>query len=435
MYQRLSPKLHFNPTNFQHYIKAQQGTNFILLHFWFHTLIILLHQPTLLHSFEGRIQQLFPDSRELSMSSAKTIADIIAFAELIDVKSIVGNPFTSQPIYIAARAFLAEAAAHASQPASRGTTPPTEDEKPHRPSQDTTGRSKANKSGKSSLLHTAANTNYQRCYKALKVLDSYWAGCRYILTALDQMSKGLMDPLLFTSEDVDEMPSTVPSFTTPGWRRSTAHRASMGAPLETPKLTRWQGSKDSNQEIWSPVMNPSQAIGWSMTGTANSPAPNVSFLYPNRESDPSSKDTMASTRTARVEQRSEYLPARWNAERPAHIQNQQSQSSVMMPPPMIPSDTSSTADSDLLLSMQSPYGPGNSVYQQQPPIPQSYDFGNSPNFVDMPLISQDVDMSNNFAFPGVGGDVIPWLEYLPQDVMSYFGEPPGETTGPGPPNT
>ncbi|RMD42566.1 hypothetical protein DV735_g2548, partial [Chaetothyriales sp. CBS 134920] len=59
IYQRLSPKLHFNATNFQHYVKAEQ---------------------------------------ELSISSAKTIADILAFAELIDVKSFIGNPFTSQPI-------------------------------------------------------------------------------------------------------------------------------------------------------------------------------------------------------------------------------------------------------------------------------------------------------------------------------------------------
>ncbi|RMZ78275.1 hypothetical protein DV737_g3951, partial [Chaetothyriales sp. CBS 132003] len=55
IYQRLSHKLHFNATNLQHYVKAEQGTNFILLHFWFHTLITLLHQPTLFHSFRGRI--------------------------------------------------------------------------------------------------------------------------------------------------------------------------------------------------------------------------------------------------------------------------------------------------------------------------------------------------------------------------------------------
>lgn len=94
IYQGLSPKLHFNAINFQHYVKARQGTNFILLHIWFHTLIVLLHQPTLLKTFEGEIHQLLPNSRELSMSSAKTIADILAFSELIDAKSGLGNPFT-----------------------------------------------------------------------------------------------------------------------------------------------------------------------------------------------------------------------------------------------------------------------------------------------------------------------------------------------------
>jgi hypothetical protein len=60
------------------------------------------------------------------MSSAKTIADILVLTELLDVKSFIGNPFTSQPMYIAARAFLAEAAAHSSQPPSRGRSPSNE---------------------------------------------------------------------------------------------------------------------------------------------------------------------------------------------------------------------------------------------------------------------------------------------------------------------
>lgn len=65
IYQRLSPNLHFSALNFQHCFKRSQVTNFILLHFWFHTLIVLVHQPTLLNSFGGRIQQLFPNSTEL----------------------------------------------------------------------------------------------------------------------------------------------------------------------------------------------------------------------------------------------------------------------------------------------------------------------------------------------------------------------------------
>lgn len=94
IYQGLSPKLHFNAVNFQHYVKIKQGTNFLLLHCWFHTLIVLLHQPTLLKTFEGSAHHLSSNSRELSMSSAKTVADILAFTDLIDAKTGVGNPFT-----------------------------------------------------------------------------------------------------------------------------------------------------------------------------------------------------------------------------------------------------------------------------------------------------------------------------------------------------
>jgi hypothetical protein len=94
IYQGLSPKLHFNAVNFQHYVKINQGTNFLLLHCWFHTLIVLLHQPTLLKTFEGSVDHLSSNSRELSMSSAKTVADILAFTDLIDARTGVGNPFT-----------------------------------------------------------------------------------------------------------------------------------------------------------------------------------------------------------------------------------------------------------------------------------------------------------------------------------------------------
>lgn len=94
IYQNLSPRLHFNALNFQHYVKLNQGTNFLLLHCWFHTCIVLLHQPTLLKTFEGNAQPLSTNSRDLSMSSAKTVADILAFTDLIDTKTGAGNPFT-----------------------------------------------------------------------------------------------------------------------------------------------------------------------------------------------------------------------------------------------------------------------------------------------------------------------------------------------------
>ncbi|KIX07999.1 uncharacterized protein Z518_02653 [Rhinocladiella mackenziei CBS 650.93] len=477
IYQRLSPKLHFNATNFQHYVKAGHGTNFILLHFWFHTLIVLVHQPTLLHSFEGRIQQLFPDSRELSMSSAKTIADILAFAELIDVKSFIGNPFTSQPMYVAACAFLAEAAAHTSQPPSRTTSPPPNGHpsrtKPEAISEKAYSEQKA-ASARHTLLATAANQNYQRCYKALKTLDSYWAGCRYILTALDQKSKGLMDPLLFTAEDIDgEMPSTEPSFTTPGWRRSTTLAASLG--VYGNAFSRLRSLKGLGEGMsFSPKMDLSQAIGWSLTGTANSPAPNISFLYPNTGSENGTVSPKSKEREAAAGNR--HIPTDIQAHNislqniqtnsPKFDQLSQSYHSTMPPPSnrlsSLPYDPVSTAEADLLLGLHSPYAtsstnqsailPGSGQQtsnafefptQQTPPhpapanLPQQFLDAQNQNLNNMLIESQDIDMNGqqlNFHFPG--GDMIPWLEYLPQDVLDYFGDPQGdggEILQPGPP--
>ena len=484
IYQRLSPRLHFNATNFQHYVKAEQGTNFILLHFWFHTLIILLHQPTLLHSFESKIQSLFPDSKELSMSSAKTIADILAFAELIDVKSFIGNPFTSQPMYVAACAFLAEAAQHASQPPSRASTPPPLDGN-GKTSASATARDKAAAANaKYTLLASAANQNYQRCYKALKTLDSYWAGCRYILTALDQKMKGLMSPLLYTSEDVDgPMPSTELSFTTPGWRRSTSHSASMGASA----LNKFRAMRGSQVDAWSPT-NWSQAIGWSLSGTTNSPQPNLSFLYPTTSPQNTGKMSPVTDSTPHMLTEPHTANQHPNPQNSYLAQNHTppsypSPSGSMMPPPSrnrlpsnsLPFDPVSTAEADLLLGLHSPYSVGSGSQPQVAPTSdpnqqmnaaQNFDYppppaqapqhqhqmgppndfqktfmdNQPPNYSDMLIESQDVDMTgtHNFSFPG--SDMIPWLEYLPQDVLSYFGDPNdvgnvdmSAGPGPGPP--
>ncbi|KIV97321.1 hypothetical protein PV10_01083 [Exophiala mesophila] len=463
IYQRLSPKLHFNATNYQHYVKAGHGTNFILLHFWFHTLIMLVHQPTLLHSFEGRIQQLFPDSRELSMSSAKTIADILAFAELIDVNSFIGNPFTSQPMYVAACAFLAEAALHTSQPSSRATSPPGNGNDAHVKQKQLSENARSEQraaSARHTLLATAANQNYQRCYKALKTLDSYWAGCRYILTALDQKAKGLMDPILFTAEDLDgEMPSTEPSFTTPGWRRGTSLAASMGA--YGPSPNRFPAFKSFEEGVsFSPKMDLSQAIGWSLTGTANSPAPNLSVLYPNSGVDGVEKATneFASNHRRQFRVDSTRLPSQDSVPTQGHIAAPMDALAYQQAMPQrrrmssLPYDPVSTAEADLLLGLHSPYGtssshpsvvmpPGNSQVQagtgfdystpQSVPQPghvqqqqQNLFQFNDHDFDSMFVETQDINMGDqNLNLNFSGGDMIPWLEYLPQDVLNYFGEP------------
>lgn len=409
---------------------------------------MLLHQPTLMHSFEGPIQQLLPNSRELSMSSAKTIADILAFAELIDPRSFVGNPFTSQPIYIAACAFLKETAAHTSQPSSRGTSPPRPTSKTGtiQAAKDSRSSSKAKTGPKHSLLASAANQNYQRCYKALQQLETYWAGIKYILVALDQKAKGIWDPETFTEQDFESTRPRSAQDMIPNWRRKLPLTAPspgrLGDLLSPPTLDSVPGS---------PQLEATKPIGWSLTGTTNSPSSNVTFMYQNKKGEPVQQapssplppgtmiydpirgslpeSTSGSTATSN---------SRFSSY--SHAQPRRHNYQSMAPPTSkypTPSDAASRSDAEMLLGLQhSPFpntpgsrssfdSPGNPTLDTGSP---SYGYPNSswnmaaaPNSFmglggvgDMMMESQDIDMST------MGGEMMPWLEYLPQDVLSYF---------------
>ncbi|KAG6010941.1 hypothetical protein E4U21_002611 [Claviceps maximensis] len=254
MYKSWDYRLQFNVSNFKAYLSLGQGTTFILLHFWFHALFIVLHQPTLLTPF-GELKtehQLLPDSRELSMSSAKTICDILSFADLIDPISFIGNPFTSQPIYIAACAFLMESSANAStSPSREGTPPSTSNPNVKRPPDQ---RNNSNfKHSRHSLLASAANQNYQRCYNSLQQMHAYWGGVKYILTALDQKAKGIWDCETYTSEEYE----------------------STKMPPIQPGIAGDFGHLGQN----SPKIGAAPPIAWSLAGTANSPSSNLTLMY------------------------------------------------------------------------------------------------------------------------------------------------------------
>lgn len=245
-HQSLDNRLEFNAGNFRAYTTAGKATTFILLHLWFHALIVILHQPTLLAPLASLSpsHQLLPNSRELSMSSAKTIADILAFAELIDSKSFVGNPFTSHPIYIAACAFLMESVVNASKSVS--PTPSPRHSLPRPPGE---GRlSESRSANKHSLLTSAANQNYQRCYNALAQLHKHWGGVKYILTALDQKSKGIWDVETYTQEEYESM--------------------------EPPR----RGSMSQIPASEAPRPN-APHIAWTPAGTTDSPSSNVTLMY------------------------------------------------------------------------------------------------------------------------------------------------------------
>ncbi|KAI0099283.1 fungal-specific transcription factor domain-containing protein [Nemania sp. FL0031] len=253
LHQRMDSRLRFDANNFQQHVKKGNGTTFILLHFWFHALIIVLHQPTLLTS-QGAIDrkhQLKAHSRELSMSSAKTIADILAFAELLDPRCFIGNPFTSQPIYIAACAFLLESKANSSQPDSRNPSP-----SPGLKTQTLRTVDQNSASSKHLLLASAALQNYQLCYKALKQMHAYWGGVRYILNVLDQKSHGEWDCETFTTEEYE-----------------STKRMRQGSISQ-----RFAKNFDFPS---SPMPESGPPLAWSLTGTTNSPNSSLTLFFQN----------------------------------------------------------------------------------------------------------------------------------------------------------
>ncbi|KAH6950712.1 hypothetical protein HG530_011381 [Fusarium avenaceum] len=257
LYKSWDSRLQFNVSNFKAYLGIGQGNTFILLHFWFHALFIILHQPTLLTPFaELRSElQLLPDSRELSMSSAKTICDILSFADLIDPKSFIGNPFTCQPIYIAACAFVMESSANASSSPSRDNSPGM-----HRPDATGGNKSREAKSSRHSLLASAANQNYQKCFNSLQQVEMYWGGATYIITALDQRAKGIWDCETYTAEEYES--TKVPR------RGSTGALNNRFPQFESKASPRLSGPP----------------IAWTLAGTANSPNSSLTLMYQNRES-------------------------------------------------------------------------------------------------------------------------------------------------------
>lgn len=439
------------------------------------------------------------------MSSAKTIADILSFSELVDGKSFIGNPFTSQPMYIAACAFLMESAYYSS-PSSRSGTPPSQPLLTSQssgfvmPNMDSSSGSDRKPTAKHILLASAARENYQRCYKALKALETYWEGTRYIITVLDQKAKGIVDPLLYTTEEMEsaaETPSVQP-VNAHDWRRA---KASLGAPIdsETPGKTA-DALSDGRR---SPRIDPSQgtctiqdsfgarvffvgfrmiltvfllAIGWALTGATNSSQPNLSVLYQMPASQPESVSSKAPAYSSQYSHSYPTLPVQSGSG-----QSSSSYSQSLEPPrtsDATPNSSAatgsekysplnsarvSTSDANLLLGLNASYssstsrrptqaaynpnmsssrmeaqgpgynynlpsGPGDqqSSGSHIAPRPSEYHSGAAMQAGDIFIESQDIDMTTlqqqdhlPFSF---NGEILPWLEYLPQDVLNYFAE-------------
>lgn len=108
-------------------------------------------------------------------------------------------------MYFAASAFLMETNIQkASSPTSRDGSPHRDAKASSKASVNVTIKSEpSHHNTKQTKVKPQSNPShdYQICYKALQQLETYWAGTKYILTALDQKAIGIADPEAFTSEE------------------------------------------------------------------------------------------------------------------------------------------------------------------------------------------------------------------------------------------
>jgi hypothetical protein len=188
------------------------------------------------------------------MSSAKTIADMLSFSELVDSKGFIGNPFTSQPMYVAACAFLMESAYHSSELPGSGPLHiqpllSSQSGGSAMPNMGPSGESGRKPTAKHTLHASAAKENYQRCYKALKALEKYWEGTKYILTVLDQKAKGIVDPLLYTAEEMEGTSDRPPiqPFAPPSWGQARRPPGLAGSANDVLSDGGWSPKVDPNQ--------------------------------------------------------------------------------------------------------------------------------------------------------------------------------------------
>lgn len=227
------------------------------------------------------------------------------------------------------------------------------------------------------------------------------------------------------------------------------------------------------------------AIGWALTGATNSSQPNLSFLYQlqpgqgntmpsQQEYNPqynqsTSYQNMAAPPSSTPHASNPRYPQMTSAYQPSMVNTSTQNNSGQMPSPHkytpMASEAVSTSDANLLLGLNSPFTnsntlssgphvkfekdmasqqsgnrpasdypyhstpldqPGMSSHDQNVNNQHVLDSGLDLHGADMMIESQDIDMNtlhgaNALPF-SINGDLMPYLEYLPQDVLSYFGD-------------
>lgn len=275
------------PQNFAHFVNLNEGTIYMLFHLWFNTLLMLVHCPMLMNLPPN---DSYPGNIDTCLQAARNVANLINFANFIEEQekkkgnrlSIVsGNPFTSQPMYVAACAFLMEVEIRKKELASCEAKSPRAESKPEngaRSNSDggTPWNERRRSPTKEESQHAVedAQSHYEWCHRALQELEVYWAGTRYLITVLNQKAAGIPDPEAFTAE---EMESTK---IRPGPIMEWKRRLPTQLVLPSPSLKSGVPANNPGASPRPNAANGGQTLSWNMaTNTTNSPG--QAFTWPH----------------------------------------------------------------------------------------------------------------------------------------------------------
>lgn len=181
--RRIPPSFEFTVQNFQVYSQRSLAGGFLLVHFWYHALIILVNCPTFLStSLHPKLPNL--GNWEQAYISAKAISDFLSYVDLLNSSAYLANPFINQCIYVGACALvqkIQDRLSNDSQLEVYNTLPFNE-----------------------RLDVSSDQASYEICRKALLRMQAYWLGMNWTNVSLEQFSRGILDIDLCTNDSNED---------------------------------------------------------------------------------------------------------------------------------------------------------------------------------------------------------------------------------------
>ncbi|WVN89632.1 uncharacterized protein L203_104861 [Cryptococcus depauperatus CBS 7841] len=189
-YSNLPPSLKWSADNFKHqHVRGHSGT-YLALHLWVNAVLVLIYHPELLKSPSGMetpLNKSMQRNVQLSLASSRQIVECMVFADLVDSSSYTNSGgFLSQPVFVAAMAFIHEMRSLQSTMDPTMSTPlfPSDDDTrlyPNNPHSNHTNLQDI-------LMLSIAKQNFTTLLNAIYKMEEYWAGVSHVSALLEKRS-------------------------------------------------------------------------------------------------------------------------------------------------------------------------------------------------------------------------------------------------------